>query len=82
MGICKLLFPVNLHQGITHSIHVAVVLSHMDYFIPTLVFEALCTPASILKEQHNLYHRCGSQKGCKRKHISYVVVIVIVIISD
>jgi len=24
------LFPENLHQGITQSMHVAVVLSHMD----------------------------------------------------
>ena len=82
MGICKLLFPVNLHQGITHSIHVVVVLPHMDHFILTLVFEALCTPASILKEQNTPHHRCGSHKVCKRKHNGYVVVIVTVTISD
>jgi len=56
MGISKFLFPVNLHQGITYSIHVAVVLSHMDYFTLTIVIEALCTPASILKEQHTPHH--------------------------
>ena len=82
MGIRKLLFPVNLHQGITQSIHVAAMLSHMDYFILTVVFEALCTLASILKEQPTPHHRCGSQKGCKRKHNRYVVVMVTVIISD
>jgi len=51
-------------------------------FILTKVFGALCTPASTLKEQHTPHHWCGCQKGCKRKHISYVVEIVIVILSD
>ena len=44
----------------------------------TQVFETLCTPVGLLKEQHTPLHRFGCQKVCKRNTIDCVVIIVTV----
>ena len=51
-------------------LHVVVILSPMkrfrtvDHFTLTLVVEAVCTPAGLLKEQHTPHHQSCSKKGC------------------